>query len=252
MNKEEFITQLKQSINILDDQEQQYFVEEYTQHIDMKISQGMSEEEAIKEIGSIEELSKEILESYHVKTDLADSKPPKKINYGKFFGKVKTQADKIYEKIAAGCKKVMSGFKKMFDGIGNGFRKLMNRKPKEKIKERRERKEGFRPGNLIRGFFRFCGRVIQKCFYIALWCLLLLWNCFAIGCGLFGIFMTAIFIFMLGLLLVMLVQGYPVIGLTLSSLGAAVSVGALTAACFILTRWKINRSEETKGGEANA
>ncbi len=30
MNKEEFITQLKKSISILDDSEQQYFVEEYT------------------------------------------------------------------------------------------------------------------------------------------------------------------------------------------------------------------------------
>lgn len=61
MNKEEFITQLKKSISILDDSEQQYFVEEYTQHIDMKMSQGMSEEEAVKEMGPVEELSKEIL-----------------------------------------------------------------------------------------------------------------------------------------------------------------------------------------------
>ena len=47
MNKEEFITQLKKSISILDDSEQQYFVVEYTQHFVMKMSQGLSEEEAV-------------------------------------------------------------------------------------------------------------------------------------------------------------------------------------------------------------
>ncbi|MBP3459730.1 MAG: DUF1700 domain-containing protein [Lachnospiraceae bacterium] len=255
MNKEEFITQLKQSINILDDQEQQYFVEEYTQHIDMKISQGMTEEEAVKEIGSIEELSKEILESYHVKTDLVENKPPKNIDCGKFFGKVKVQADKIYEKIGAGCKKMASAFKKMFAGIGNGLGRLLKKEKAEdlELKETKEKNRGgFHLRNLIKGFFGFCGRVIRKCFYIALWCMMLMWNCFAIGCGLFGIFLMAICVFMLGVFLVMLVQGYPVIGLTIGSLGACVSIGALTVSCFILTRWKINRNEEQEGGEANA
>lgn len=254
MNKQEFITQLKQSINILDDQEQQFFVEEYTQHIDMKISQGMTEEEAVREIGSIEELSKEILESYHVKTDLVEKRQAKNIDYGKFFGKIKAQADKVYEKIEAGCKKTVFGFKKMFAWIGKGFGRLFKKeKTKEsKLKETQERYTGgFHLGNLIKRFLRFLGRVIRKCFYIALWCMMLMWNCFAIGCGLFGIFMMAVCIFMLGLFLVLLVQGYPFAGLTLGSLGAFVSVGALTVSCFVLTRWKINRNEEQEGGEAN-
>ncbi len=254
MNKEEFITQLKQSINILDDQEQQYFVEEYTQHIDMKMSQGMTEEEAVKEIGSIEELSKEILESYHVKTDLLDHKPAKSIDYGKFFGKVKIQADKIYEKIAAGCKKAASGIKKLFAWIGAGFCRLFKKEKTEETeveKTREKSKGGTHLRNIINGFFGFCGRVIRKCFYIALWCVMFLWNCFAIGCGLFGIFWMAVCIFMLGVFLVLLAQGYPVVGFTLGSLGAFVSVGALTVSCFILTRWKISRNEEQEGGEVN-
>lgn len=255
MNKQEFITQLKQSINILDDQEQQFFVEEYTQHIDMKISQGMTEEDAIKEIGSIEELSKEILESYHVKTDLVENKQAKNIDYGKFFEKIKAQADKVYEKIAAGCKKIASDFKNLFACIGKGFRGLFKKEKTEELglKETREKdKGGYHLENLVKGFFRFWGRVIRKCFYIALWCMLLMWNCFAIGCGLFGIFMMAVCIFMLGLFLILLIEGYPVAGMTIGALGAFVSVGALTVSCFILTKWKINRNESREGGEVNA
>lgn len=260
MNKEEFITQLKQSINILDDQEQQYFVEEYTQHIDMKMSQGMSEEEAVKEIGSIEELSKEILESYHVKTDRTESKPVKNVDYGKFFDKVKAQVDKIYEKIASGCKKLASKVKGLFT--------RHKRKEGERMEEAERREDGqerrterettgtpgfvFRLGRMISGFFHFCGRVIRKCFYIALWFLVALWNCFAVFCGLIGIFMLIICVFLLGMFVVMLVQGYPFAGLTIATLGATIATGALTVTCFVLTQWKINVGEKAEGGEANA
>lgn len=131
MNKEEFITQLKQSISILDDQEQQYFVEEYTQHIDMKMSQGMSEEEAVKEMGSVKELSKEILESYHVKINALDNQESKSVDYKKFFGKIKSQVDKIYGKIAGGCKKTASGIKKSLIALKNICMKpLKENKPK--------------------------------------------------------------------------------------------------------------------------
>lgn len=119
MNKEEFITQLKQSISILDDQEQQYFVEEYTQHIDMKMSQGMSEEEAVKEMGPVKELSREILESYHVKTNVYGEQEAKGVDFNKFFRKIKGQADKTYNKIAAGCKKAGSGIKKLLTAFIN-------------------------------------------------------------------------------------------------------------------------------------
>lgn len=125
MNKEEFITQLKQSISILDDQEQQYFVEEYTQHIDMKMSQGMSEDEAVREMGSVEELSKEILESYHVKINALESR--KSVDYKRFFRKIKNQADKIYDKMAAGCKKAGSGIKKFLTVLKNICQKPFKR-----------------------------------------------------------------------------------------------------------------------------
>lgn len=260
MNKEEFITQLKQSISILDDQEQQYFVEEYTQHIDMKMSQGMSEEEAVKEIGSIEELSKEILESYHVRTDRAESRSVKNVDYGKFFGKVRAQVDKIYEKIASGCKKLAVRVKNFFarHKRKEGERMDAGQRPEEGQKRGTEsgtaekRGCGFWLGRMISGFFHFCGTVIRKCFYIALWCLVALWNCFAVFCGLIGIFILILCVFMLGMFVVMLAQGYPFIGLTIATLGATIAVGALTVVCFALTQRKINVGEKPEGGEANA
>lgn len=257
MNKEEFITQLKQSINILDDQEQQYFVEEYTQHIDMKMSQGMSEEEAVREIGSIEELSKEILESYHVKTDRMESKPVKNADYGKFFNKVKSQVDKIYDKIASFCKKLAAKVKGFFTRRKEEKGEQMTEE-KRSLEEQRQEGErnfrtghGFHLGNLIGRFFRFCGLVIRKCFYIALWLLVAGWNCLAVFCGLVGIFMLVICVFLLGLFLVMLVQGYPFIGLTIATLGATIATGALTVTFFVLTQWKINVGKKPEGGEAN-
>ena len=51
---------------ILEDEEQADILEEYTQHIDMKISTGLSEAEAIRDFGNVSELAAQILEAYHV------------------------------------------------------------------------------------------------------------------------------------------------------------------------------------------
>ena len=284
MNKEEFITQLKQSISILDDQEQQYFVEEYTQHIDMKMSQGMSEEEAVKEMGPVEELRKEILETYHVKINALEDQNAKSVDYKKFFGKIKGQADKIYEKIASGCKKTASGIKKFMVTLKNiclkPFKGNQTGEATESASENTsaavsgetvpveapgKRKQGgffWGIGRLIRGFFRGIKELVKgcfrgmiwlagKCFYLALWFMLIMWNAFCIGVGMIGIFFTAVFVFLVGLFLVMLTQGYPTAGFTLCALGASVSAGSVVVGCFVLTRWKITKDEKPEGGEAN-
>lgn len=298
MNKEEFITQLKQSISILADSEQQYFVEEYTQHIDMKMSQGMSEEDAVKEMGPVEELSKEILESYHVKINALEEQKAKSVDYKKFFGKIKGQADKIYAKIAAGCKKTGLGIKKFLSALTGICLKPFKRNQNEgatgettegagtsastttpadasapagagnpsgeAIVPTGKDKGGFFGGigrmtkrffraikELIKGCFRGMIWLAGKCFYIALWCMLIVWNAFCIGVGIIGLFFTAVFVFFMGLFLVMLTQGYPTAGFALCALGASVSAGSLVAGCFILTKWKITKDEKPEGGEVN-
>ena len=69
MNKSEFLNDLKKYLTILEDREQEDILEEYAQHIDMKLSTGLSEEEAIRDFGSVEELAAQILEAYHVKPE---------------------------------------------------------------------------------------------------------------------------------------------------------------------------------------
>ena len=66
MNKASFLTELAGHLRVLAEQEQQDILNEYAQHIDMKIKKGMSEEEAIGDFGPVKELAAEILEAYHV------------------------------------------------------------------------------------------------------------------------------------------------------------------------------------------
>ena len=61
MNKKSFIKKLKNNLNVLEESEVKDIIEEYSDIIDEKIKDGKTEEEAIKDFGDINELSKEIL-----------------------------------------------------------------------------------------------------------------------------------------------------------------------------------------------
>lgn len=74
MNKEMFLEELRGYLQILEDQEQDDIIEEYAQHIDMKLQKGLREEEAIRDFGPVKELAAEILEAYHVKPDFQKKK----------------------------------------------------------------------------------------------------------------------------------------------------------------------------------
>ena len=57
MKKQEFLEELKQYLHVLADEEQEDILQEYEQHIEMKIEKGLSEEEAIRDFGSVGELA---------------------------------------------------------------------------------------------------------------------------------------------------------------------------------------------------
>ena len=67
MNKTEFLLALQKQISMLEDDEQKDIIDEYSQHIDMKVQNGMTEDEAIEEFGPLDQLVGEILGAYHVK-----------------------------------------------------------------------------------------------------------------------------------------------------------------------------------------
>lgn len=65
-SKEKFLHQLQQGISVLEESEQQDILQEYAQHIQLNMAGGMSEEEAVQEFGDVHQLVSEILEAYHV------------------------------------------------------------------------------------------------------------------------------------------------------------------------------------------
>ena len=69
MTKHEFLNLLEQRLIVLNDDERADLLNEYEQHIEMKMQSGLSEEEAIADFGDPEELIKELLEAYHLNTD---------------------------------------------------------------------------------------------------------------------------------------------------------------------------------------
>jgi uncharacterized membrane protein len=73
MNKKDFLKKLDKKLMILNDTERKDIINEYTDIIDNKISDGKTEEEAINEFGSVDVLAKEVLEAYKINTNYNES-----------------------------------------------------------------------------------------------------------------------------------------------------------------------------------
>lgn len=71
MNKQEFLEALRRALAVLEETEQRDIIDEYEQHIDMKVASGLTEEEAIADFGDFCEMTAELLEAYHVRADYA-------------------------------------------------------------------------------------------------------------------------------------------------------------------------------------
>ncbi|MEG1782255.1 MAG: DUF1700 domain-containing protein, partial [Oscillospiraceae bacterium] len=74
MNKHEFITKLNGKLFLLSESERLDIIDEYISHIELKVKDGKSESEAIKDFGDIDELADEILEAYHIDNSRAKTK----------------------------------------------------------------------------------------------------------------------------------------------------------------------------------
>lgn len=67
MNKEEFIKKLRKRLSVLEDKEIEDIVSEYVGYIEEKEAIGLTEEEAVKELGDFEEIMSDLLAAYKVK-----------------------------------------------------------------------------------------------------------------------------------------------------------------------------------------
>lgn len=93
MTKSNFIKKLSEKLRILEESEVEGIINEYSYHIDQKIREGKSEEEAIADFGDFDELVKSILAAYHI-----DKKPPTMEDYFQSFLRF---INKVTEKIMA-------------------------------------------------------------------------------------------------------------------------------------------------------
>lgn len=69
MNKKQFLESLRKELNILKESEIDDILLEYEQHLDEQIHAGRSEEEAVANFGDVQELAREILDAYQLKTE---------------------------------------------------------------------------------------------------------------------------------------------------------------------------------------
>ncbi len=68
MNKEEFLSQLRKKLSILEESEIEDILSEYEGYIEEKINKGSTEEEAVASMGNVDELAKELLSAYKIKS----------------------------------------------------------------------------------------------------------------------------------------------------------------------------------------
>lgn len=67
MKKEEFIKKLRKKLEILDDNEIEDIISEYEGYIEEKVNRGLTEEEAVSELGDFNEIVSDLLAAYKVK-----------------------------------------------------------------------------------------------------------------------------------------------------------------------------------------
>lgn len=269
MDKTGFLKELKRYLAILNEEEQKDILDEYSQHIDMKMERGMSESEAIKEFGDIEELASEILEAYHVNPQYGAGKRvrfPGKDEIPvadiartgrKFWSGMTGVFKKIWKKVLAG----LAGLASLLAALWNKIKKPFGRS-KEVWEERQAGRKlravalpgisAAEPGRLRRK--HRMGKIpgmamggIRKLFYVcidlAAWCVRWAWNFAMMFAALITGFMMLFGLFGLGTLVVLLAQGYPLAGITLGCLGGVLCLGALTIIAICLCRFQSHRAE---------
>lgn len=273
MNKEKFLAELREYLSVLENQEQDDICAEYAQHIDMKIQKGLSEEEAIRDFGPVEQLAAEILEAYHVNPEFRRQgflfKMPK-LGAGAFRSPMQSKTaqgvrlsqdndDNAQEEkarpggIGGRVKNIMAGaahrIGNVFRWIGGKCRALaghlagfFTRSKGEtdgNVQERTmERKRTRKMTAAMGSACRMTGRGIAALWrgfkeFCIFW-LKFMWNAAWLLFALICAGMAMLTLLGAGAIVVFLVQGYPFIGLFLMCLGGLLCFGALAYGSFSL------------------
>ncbi|MBQ9954898.1 MAG: DUF1700 domain-containing protein [Eggerthellaceae bacterium] len=254
MNKTEFLLALQKQISMLEDDEQKDIIDEYSQHIDMKVQNGMTEDEAIEEFGPLDQLVGEILGAYHVKAPSPNAS--EKTADQAFFGSGNVKAPKA-EKIIEGGKQAAAnaaqatkkGASKIKEATGNllGKTKEGAAKAGEKTKEAVGSTAGSvkkGAGHVVSGVAKGTGALGSGIIHVTMTCIRWCWNILvACACATFLLF-ALVCLFTLGFCIVLQIQGYPLLGICLCALGLLLACLSLMLLCAKLIRRK--RADETQ------
>lgn len=110
MNKNRFLKDLEKKLAVLSEDERKDTINEYSDIIDEKVKHGKTEEDAVKEFGDINELSKEILKAYKIDPNYRSNDFSEKTN-----DFIKTSEDLIKKgakKLSDVTEEVVDSFKK--------------------------------------------------------------------------------------------------------------------------------------------
>ena len=294
MNKTEFLDELRKHLIVLENNEQRDILDEYSQHIDMKIERGLSEEEAINDFGSVEELAAQILEAYHVnpeyeKAGAGEEKKKKMpdltafaatgkkaggtighilrklgnllhngtvrlIKYGKITGKKVWAVLTIPFHWGAECiRKIRlqqeeeTGFSTDFPSDSSdadaGFIRKQRRNTAGSAHQISRRPKSTESGPSLFGrvigsighFLAACCSIVWALFLWGIrWC----WNGAIIFVCLFSGAMILFSVFSFAMLIVWLLQGYPIAGITVFCFGAILCSVSFTVLCLSLLKLK--------------
>lgn len=235
MNKQEFLNELQSRIRILEEAEQQDILAEYAQHIDLRTAGGLSEEEAIRDFGNPEELAAEILEAYHVDPARVEA-PPSQPLAGVSSGLKRTagRCRRFLGRIGGGLRSLASRIAAWWGSLG--LRRSPAPRPAadaEKAPSPVSRFRRIRTGAALglRGLgrrirtgaslgVRGLGRLIKALVRLA-------WNLLLLLIALPFVVTAVLAILSIGVLAVLLIQGYPLAGPLLCCLGLALCCIAL-------------------------
>ena len=205
MLKKEFLKELEDRLQMLNEKERKDMIEEYSQHISMRMESGMKEEEAIDDFGNIDDLIAEILDAYHLDPEYEVKNREKKGKTG-----VANLLPKDFLE------------KRMKESKESNFKR---NKRADRMKQSKEN-TGQKTENIANKAIKTSGNAIswswdkvKKLFWIfvkIILVFLVLPAAFIDMAGLVG----------LGTLSVMAFQGYPVIGCAIVALGAVLSMTA--------------------------
>lgn len=280
MKKEEFLNELEQRLDILNANEKLDIIAEYSQHIDLKIENGLSEEAAAGDFGNIKVLADEILSAYNV--NLKYNRPKLGENLKHTFVKAwkavirflkrigilgigvlkkcalavshtgrlsvefcKRQFDKVHLYIANKTDRAKQKKNDKFELESNGEINIeqqcgMAADTEEGENEMAREQIPAIPRRTQEGLVKRAVCNIGDCIKrICLWCVrcLILFTALPfIASGLFALLM-------LGIIIILIPQGYPLLGIGIITFGFCMSTASIT--CILLSYYSKKKRKNT-------